>query len=154
MDIGHALGRRLGAGGAIAAGVALASAGIALASNAVKDGSYIGHYKGGMTEAISFQVSANGKRVVDLDAQTPFKCSGGCGGVPSVTGGSAKISKKGTFELKVKLVGPGSTKSFGTDTITGTFQSHGRAKGKISSHFTTGSFGSSATWTATGSVTG
>ncbi len=154
MEIGHGLGRHLRRGGAIAAGAALASAGIALASNAVKDGSYIGHYKGGMTAAISFKVSANGKQVVDLDAQTPFKCSGACGGVPSVTGASARISKKGTFELKVKLIGPGSTKSFGTDTVTGTFQSRGRAKGEITSHFTTGSFGAASSWTATGSVTG
>lgn len=86
-----------------------------------------------------FKVSANGKKVIDLSADTPFKCSGGCGGVGSATAGTAKISSKGTFKATLKIMAPGSTtKSEGTDTITGKFVSHGRAKGTVASHFKTG----------------
>ncbi len=153
MEIRHGFAKRLRRGGTVAAAVALATTGIALAS-AIKGASYAGTYRGRPTDTISFKVSANGKMVTGLYATTPFKCNGGCGGVESVTGGSARISKKGTFKLTVKLYGPGSTKSFGRDTITGTFLSHGRAKGKVSSHFDGGSAGETVSWTATGSVTG
>ncbi len=149
MNIRNAPGGHLCKGGAVLAAAVLASSGIALASNAVKGASYIGHYQGGVTEAISFTVSANGKRVTDLSVTTPFKCSGGCGGVGSPIGGSARISEKGTFKITLKLVGPGSTKSFGTDTVTGTFLKHGKAKGTVSSHFDADNDGKTVSWTAT-----
>jgi hypothetical protein len=128
---------------------ALAWAGIALAASPVKGGSYTGTYKGKVGDSISFKVSSNGKRLTGLYVSTPFKCSGGCGGVPAGTGGSAKITKKGTFKTKINLVGPGATKSIGTDTVVGTFLSHGRAKGTVTSHFSGGS-GAKASWTAAG----
>jgi hypothetical protein len=149
MNIRHALGRHLCGGGALAAAAVLASAGIALASYAIKGGSYSGHYEGRVTEAISFIVSANGKQVMDLSVTTPFKCNGGCGGVESPSGGSARISKKGKFEATLKLMEPGSTKSYGSDTVIGTFLKHGKAMGTVTSHFNGGSSGETVSWTAT-----
>lgn len=127
---------------------ALAWAGIALAATPVKGGSYTGTYKGTVGDSISFKVSSNGKKLTGLYVSTPFKCSGGCGGVPSGSNGSAKITRKGTFKAKLKLVGPGGTKPIGTDTVVGRFLSHGRAKGTVTSHFSAGS-GAKASWTAT-----
>ncbi len=149
MNIRHPLGRHLWRCGSLAAVAVLASAGIALASSASKGASYSGSYKGGATEAISFTVSASGKRVMDLSVITPFKCSGGCGGVERPSGGSAPISKNGKFKAALKLMGPGSTKSIGSDTVTGTFLKHGKAIGKVTSHFNAGSSGETVSWTAT-----
>jgi hypothetical protein len=132
-----------------AAVIALVCAGYALAAVPVKGGSYTGTYKGESGASISFKVSSNGKKLTGLYVSTPFKCSGGCGGVPAGTAGSAKITKKGTFKTKVNLVGPGATKPIGTDTVVGTFLSHGRAKGTVTSRFSGGS-GHKASWTATG----
>jgi len=150
MKVRHLSRRRLACVGALTLGAALVAAGVALASDAVKSGSYIGHYKGGMTEAISFKVSANGKKVTDLSVETPFKCQGGCGGVESPSGGTASISKKGKFKVKLEIKAPGgSTTSVGTDTVVGTFESGGTAKGTVTSHFDAGSAGETVAWTAT-----
>ncbi len=149
MNVGSRLRRDLCKGGALLAAVVLASGGVALASNAVKGASYSGHYKGEVTDAISFTVSASGKEVTDLSGTTPFKCSGGCGGVVSPIGGSARISKQGKFKATLKLVETGSTKSYGTDTGTGTFLKHGKATGTVSSHFNADNAGKTVSWTAT-----
>ena len=149
MNIRNALGRHPCKRGALVAAAVLATGGVALASNAIKGASYSGHYKGGVTEAISFTVSANGKQVTDLSVTTPFRCSGGCGGAVSPIGGSARISKTGKFKATLKLVEPGSTKSFGTDTVTGTFLKHGKATGTVSSHFNADNAGKTVSWTAT-----
>jgi len=149
MRIRHALGRYLCTGGALAAAAVLASAGIALASDAIGGASYSGHYQGRVTDTISFTVSANGKRLTDLSVTTPFKCSGGCGGVTSPIGGSARISSKGKFKATLKLLEPGSTTSYGSDTVTGTFLKHGKAKGTVTSHFDHGGSGETVSWTAT-----
>jgi hypothetical protein len=136
----------------LAAVMALACAGLALAAKPIKGAPYKGEFKGtpGTVVQISFDVSANGKRISDLYTETPFKCSGGCGGTPSGTNGSAKLTKKGTFKATLKLTGPGSTKTIGTDTVVGTFLSHGRAKGTVTSHFKSSSVGEKVSWTATG----
>jgi hypothetical protein len=135
--------------GALAAATVLASAGIALASNAVKGAAYSGHLAGKVGDTISFTVSPSGKKVIDLYVSTPYKCSGGCGGVESPSGGSAYITKKGTFKVTLKLENPGETTSYGSDTVTGTFLKGGEAKGKVTSHFNEGSDGETASWTAT-----
>ena len=74
----------------------------------MKGASYVGHYKGAAVtiEAVSFKVSANGRKVIDLSVETPFKCAGGCGGVGSPTGGSARITRQGTFEVKLRIPAP------------------------------------------------
>ena len=143
-------GARLSACALFASLAVLATAGIAVASSRVKGASYIGAYKGVSANSISFKVSRSGKKLVDLSVETPFKCSGGCGGVQSPSGGTAKISRKGTFKVKMKIFAPGSTsKTVGTDTVTGTFLKHGRARGTVASHFNSGG-GSDKTvsWTA------
>ncbi len=83
-------------------------------------------------------MSASGKEVTDLTVTTPFKCNGGCGGAESPSGGSARISKAGTFKATLKLKNPGQSASYGTDTVTGTFLKSGKAKGTVTSHFTGG----------------
>jgi hypothetical protein len=151
MKLRQDLAGNLWKGGMLAVMAVLASAGIALGSNAVRGAAYIGHYAGGATEAISFKVSANGTKVTALFVDTPIKCSGGCGGIPSASGGSARIGRKGKFTVTMKLKALGSsTKVIGTDTVTGTFLRHGLAKGSVTSHFNSGGGGRTTGWTATG----
>jgi hypothetical protein len=149
MSIRHTLGSNVCRSGALAAAAVLASAGVALASNAIKGASYSGNYKGRVGDEISFTVSANGKRVTDLSVTTPFKCSGGCGGAESPSGGSAAISTKGKFKATLKLTEPGSSTSYGSDAVSGTFLKHGKATGTVTSHFKSGSSGETVSWTAT-----
>jgi hypothetical protein len=126
----------------------LASAGVALASNPIDNGHYSGHYPGRPTDSITFTVSATGKKVIDMDVSTPFKCSGGCGGVESGIGGTARIHKN-KFTATIKLYAPGTTKMLeGRDTVTGRFLKHFTAKGTVISHFLHDS-GETVHWTAT-----
>jgi hypothetical protein len=148
MSIRQYVGRHLFITGVLAISAVFASAGIALASSPLKGASYVGHYGKGSTQGISFKVSANGRQVIDLSVSTPFKCNGGCGGVESPSGGAARVSKNGTFKTTLKLTGPGSAKSIGSDTVTGTFLNHGKAKGTVTSHFNSGGAGETVSWTA------
>jgi hypothetical protein len=144
-------GGRLWRGGVVVAAIVVASTGIAVASNAIKGASYTGSYAGTRAGTISFKVSANGKRVDDLTASTPFKCSGGCGGVPTPGAGSATISGKGKFKATLTLIGLGtSKKSIGTVTVTGTFLKHGEATGTVASHFDSSSADETVVWSAVG----
>lgn len=138
---------------ALALAAALAGAGVALAAKQVKGATYIGHYTDAAepVQAVSFKVSANGKKVLALTVQTPFKCNGGCGGVGTPTAGTAKISRKGTFKVTLKIPAPGpGGKTEGTDTVTGVFHKHHTASGTVTSHFNAGSGGETKHWTATG----
>ncbi len=143
MSIARNLQNRLFIVGGVAVAATFAAAGVAVASNATKGATYVGTYnKGGGTEAIEFKVSSSGKRVIDLTVTTPFKCQGGCGGVGSPNEGSARISKAGKFKVTLKIKEPGaSSKSIGTDKVTGTFLKHGEAKGTVTSHFNKSSSG-------------
>lgn len=135
--------------GVLAVTAMLALAGVALASNAKAGATYVGHYQGGSVEAISFKISATGKKVIDLSVETPFKCNGGCGGVGSPKAGSASISK-GKFKAVLEIPAPGAgATAEGTDTVTGTFGKHGQAKGTVTSHFNKSSSGETVSWTAT-----
>lgn len=151
MSIGRMFPARVARCGFIALTLVLASASLAFAAKQVKGATYTGHWTGISTETILFKVSSNGKRVVDLSVTTPIKCNGGCGGVGSPIGGSAAITRKGTFKVTLKIPTPGATgKSEGTDTVTGTFHAHGTASGKVTSHFKGGGAGATRTWSATG----
>ena len=148
MRIGFTRASSLSACALLATTAALATGGIAFAANASKGATYEGAYVGRPTFTISFKVSANGKKVIDLDAETPFKCGGGCGGVGSAENGSARI-KRNKFKVTIKIYGPGEPKSVeGTDTISGTFGKHGTAEGKVTSHFNKSSSGETVSWTA------
>jgi hypothetical protein len=143
------LRQRLFGAGAIAVTATLALGGVAVASNATAGATYVGRYKGRPTDEITFKVSANGKKVIDLVVDTPFKCNGGCGGVGSPNPGSASISHGGKFKAVLKIIAPGSTtKSEGTDTVTGTFGRHGEAIGTVKSHFNGGGAGETVSWSA------
>jgi hypothetical protein len=149
MGIRKSLGTRVCGGGVLAASAVLASAGIALASNPIDNGHYSGHYQGRPTDSITFTVSATGKKVIDIDVSTPFKCNGGCGGVESGIGGTARIHKN-KFTAKIKLHAPGTTNTLeGRDTVTGRFLKHFKAKGTVTSHFLHGGSGETVHWTAT-----
>ncbi|HTZ63815.1 MAG TPA: hypothetical protein VMB51_06895 [Solirubrobacteraceae bacterium] len=135
--------------GVVAVAAALTIAGGALASTATPGATYTGHYLGRPTDEISFKVSANGKKLIDLMVDTPFKCNGGCGGVGTPNAGSASISK-GKFKAVLKIPAPGpGAQAEGTDTVTGTFAKHGQAKGTVASHFYSSSSGETVSWTAT-----
>lgn len=150
MSIARGFGKWQCVIGALAAIVALAVVAVASASSAVKGASYLGSYSDGATDAISFKVSANGKKVIDLAVSTPVKCKGGCGGIGSASPASASISKNGKFKVELNLVfPPGSNKSEGTETVTGKFLKHGVATGTVSSHFKGGSIDRTVHWTAT-----
>ncbi len=151
MSIGSMFPAPVARCGFLALTVALAGASLAFAAKQVTGATYTGHWTGVSTETIFFKVSSNGKKVVDLSVTTPFKCNGGCGGVGSPSGGSAVITRGGTFKATLTIPAPGSTsRSEGTDTVTGTFHAHGTASGKITSHFNGGGGGATRTWTATG----
>ncbi len=155
MRIRGGFDKRIGGIGAIVGAAALVSATVAMASGAVKGASYIGSYSDGATDAISFKVSANGKKLTDLTVSTPIKCQGGCGGIGSATPASAKISKSGKFKLTLSLdFPPGSNKSEGTETVIGKFLKQGSATGTVSSHFKGGSVNRTVHWTAAPVTTG
>lgn len=139
----------LSAAGALAITMMLTLVAGALASKPTAGATYTGHYSGRPTEGITFKVSANGKKVIDLSVATPFKCNGGCGGVGSPNSGSATINKAGKFHAVLNIPGVGPhPKPEGTDTVTGTFGKHGEAKGTVTSHFSHGSGGETVDWTA------
>lgn len=150
---------RIAAGAALTLACVLASAGLASAARQVKGATYVGHYKGASQvglEAIAFKVSANGHKVTFISVETPIKCNGGCGGVGAPKGGTATITRSGTFKAKLKIPAPGPAgKSEGTVTVTGTFRAHGKASGTVASHFNGGG-GSDATkdWAATRATAG
>ena len=149
MAIHKGVGRTVRRAGVLAAAGVVASAGAALAAHAIAGGSY--QSTGSSIGKISFKVSSNGKKVTDLDVSTPVHCSGGCGGIGSPIGGSARIHKN---KFKVTLhfyFPPGSHSSEGTDTVSGKFLAGGKAKGTISSHFKHGSSSDRTVhWIATG----
>ena len=152
MSYRNAVRGSIARGAIVALAAGAVGVGIASAAKQVRGATYVGHYKGASqigVAAISFKVSANGRKVIDLSVETPFKCSGGCGGVGTPVGGTAKISRNGTFKVKLKIPAPGGGKSEGTDTVAGTFRAHRKASGTVTSHFTSGS-GLTRSWTATG----
>ena len=143
------LGARGRRAGLTTAAVLLAGGGVAFASHVIRGATYAGAYTGRPTDHISFKVSPNGAKVTQLSVSTPFHCGGGCGGVVNGGPGTARITRQGTFKVTLQLYfPPGSHSSEGTDTVTGTFLAHGHAKGTVSSHFTHGSGGETARWTA------
>ena len=133
MSTGTALHPRALVAAVAVAAVTLASAGLALAAKQVKGATYVGHYKGVATEvnteAISFKVSANGKKLTGLSVSTPFKCGGGCGGRREPERREPRGSPaRGPSRSSSRSRRPGARESEGTDTVTGTFHAHGKAE--------------------------
>jgi hypothetical protein len=88
------------------------------------------------TDEISFQVSANGKRVHDfsLPNDYPVYCEGG--GFGEAEDATAKITPAGTFTAKLPLYFAPSHQHQGFLKITGKFGKKGRESGKVITEFT------------------
>jgi hypothetical protein len=147
----------LAVGGALVVVGAVWTAGAALATAPQKGWTYTTQPRAKVF--VTFRVSANGKRVVNLGAGIAVKCKGGAGGFPSARPGSGAITSRGTFTVVLKLYppGPAGRKSSGTDTVTGRFIAGGKATGTVRTHFNgqnSGSFcrGVTQSWGATGTA--
>lgn len=125
----------LAVGGALMVAAAQSTAGVALATAPKKGWTYTTQPTAKMF--VTFTVSANGKGVTNLGAGIAVKCKGSAGGFPSAKPGSGDITKKGTFNVVLKLYppGPAGQKSSGTDTVTGNFVKGGKATGTVRTHF-------------------
>ena len=105
-------------------------AGAALASTVDKGGSYAS--KTGAKYFVSFKVSSSGRQLTALSVPIAVRCNVSAGGFASARTGSAKITKGGTFSVKLPLYGPGGSLQRGQyETVTGKFQSGGREKGTL-----------------------
>ena len=125
----------LAVGGSLIVAAALSTAGVALATAPKKGWTYTTQPTAKVF--VAFKVSANGKKVTNLVAGIAVKCKGSAGGFPSAKPGSGNITKKGTFNVALKLYPPGAAgqKSSGTDTVTGKFVRGGKATGTVRTHF-------------------
>jgi hypothetical protein len=120
---------------AVAGTVALVGTGVALAANPLKGATYSGTFTGEVYNTISFKVSSNGKKVSGFNIPSPpVGCQGGAFG--SSTGGTATVSKKGTFKVTLNMVFAPQKKTNGTVLVTGKFGKHGSESGTLSSTFT------------------
>ncbi len=82
----------------------------------------------------SFSVSANGKKVKRFSlASVPIYCEGG--GFGGVSGGSATVTKAGTFKAKLPIVFTPTHEHQGFVTITGKFGKSGTESGSLSTEF-------------------
>jgi hypothetical protein len=124
--------------------VALAAAGVALATKPVKGATYRGTINrdvGNITFPISFKVSKNGKTVsgFELADSFPVYCQGG--GFPHLgNGGSGRITKKATFTARLPLVANSTNRADGSVIVSGEFARAGAASGKVRTDIS-GSFG-------------
>ncbi len=123
---------------AVAAGV-LACAGVVLAANKVKSGSYSGALAAPRTAyVVSFEVSGNGRKVTGLTiSSTPFYCQGGGRPTP-VKFANATISGSGTFTSTGRYViseGPLKGQVGTRLKITGEFGKGGKERGTVTSTY-------------------
>jgi hypothetical protein len=116
--------------------LAVATAGLALAAKPVKGARYRGaiHWSRNAIDSfpIAFTVSKKGDKVqsFQLSDSFPVYCQGG--GFPAIgSGGSAKISKRETFTVKLPLTDPTTHKHEGFVIVTGAFGTRGSVSGKV-----------------------
>jgi len=135
------LGRALPAAALIL--LVLALTGAALAAGPRKGSTYSGLITriiegNRSTFPISFEVSANGKKVQDfsLPSDYPVYCEGG--GFGEARDATAKITSKGTFTAKLPLYFAPTHEHQGFVEITGKFGKKGHASGKVTTDFTNG----------------
>jgi hypothetical protein len=85
---------------------------------------------------ISFSVSTTGTKVMKftLPSNVPIYCEGG--GFGGASGGSATVSKAGTFKAKLPIIFTPTHEHQGFVTITGKFKAKGAESGSISTEFT------------------
>ena len=125
--------------------LALTLAGLAVAATPKKGATYSGLITrvidgSSSTFPISFQVSANGKKVRNftLESDYPIYCEGG--GFGEAQKATATISKQGTFTAKLPLYFAPSHQHQGFVEISGKFGKKGHESGKVVTDFTTGTF--------------
>jgi hypothetical protein len=124
---------------AVGGTVALVGAAVALAAKPLKGATYSGTFTGQVYNTITFKVSSNGKKVSAFNIPSPpVGCQGAAFG--SATGGTATVSKNGTFKATLNLVFTPEHKTNGTVLVSGKFGKHGSESGTISSNFTDPSF--------------
>lgn len=130
------LGRSVLSTAAVA--VLLVTTGFALAASPLKGTTYTGTIKraSSVTYGIGFKVSANGKTVsgFTLSNGYPVYCQGG--GFGEMQAASAKITKKGTFKVKLPIYFAPSHQHQGLVIVTGAFAKHGKVSGKVQTDFT------------------
>lgn len=121
----------------------LALAGVALAANPKKGATYSGLITRvvagtSSTFPISFEVSANGKKVRNftLESDYPVYCEGG--GFGEAQKATATVSKKGTFTAKLPLYFAPAHEHQGFVEITGKFGKKGHESGKVVTDFSGG----------------
>jgi hypothetical protein len=115
---------------------------VALAAHPAKGKTYAGtinqSFNGKVVNQfpISFAVSQNGKKVkkFSLPSNVPIYCEGG--GFGGVSGGSATVTKAGTFKIKLPIVFAPTHEHQGFATITGKFGPKKTESGSIATEFT------------------
>ncbi len=126
----------------LASGALLIVASAAFAGQPKKGATYKGFASPKSTgNAIQFKVSANGKRVSAVKVSYgPIACQGVDPHVAA--GGSATVSKHGTFTVSLIMYFPPTEPSrhVGTLLVTGTFGKHGSESGTIKSQFSGNGF--------------
>ncbi|HEX5309114.1 MAG TPA: hypothetical protein VFW38_08560 [Solirubrobacteraceae bacterium] len=124
----------------VAVAVALiATTGVALAARPIRGATYSGTIKrahAGVADAISFKVSANGKKVsgFTLPNGYPAYCEGG--GFGEAQSASGKVTSKGTFTVKLPIYFAPAHQHQGFVIVTGSFGKHGKESGKVKTDFT------------------
>ncbi|HEV3094103.1 MAG TPA: hypothetical protein VGY30_06275 [Solirubrobacteraceae bacterium] len=139
-----------------AAAVALiATTGVAPAASPIKGATYSGTLKlphaTSVVYGISFKVSPNGKNVSGfaLPNGYPVYCEGG--GFGQVQSGSGKVTRKGTFSVKLPIYFAPVHQHQGFVIVTGSFGKHGKASGKVKTDFTKAkACNGTSSYTATG----
>ena len=135
--------------GRIAAPVAVfaLSAGVALAAKPVAGASYAGKTIVKYPAAVSFKVSANGKRVTGLTVPVVLGCQGG--GIAPAKPGSATITANGKFSATLFLRSPLGKVTPQKEIVTGTFGKRGHESGTIKSVFTSAGCGTTVRYSTT-----
>ena len=115
----------------------LLTAAVAFAAKPAKGKTYSGEIKRSATVQfpISFKASRSGKRVsgFSFPSSYPVYCQGGGFGAPQSR--SARISRRGTFEVKLPIVFTPTHQRQGFVRVSGRFLRHKREKGEITTHF-------------------
>jgi hypothetical protein len=146
--------RRLGVAATIMVALLLVAVGMALAAK--PKGSYTftatssAHHP-----SVSFVTTSNGRKLQRFNAGLALQCKttacGGFGGIRSFTRSSVKVSSTGTFKVSGNILAANG-KKLGTQTVTGTFVSPTKVKGKVTTHADLGQYkGVTESYTAKGS---
>ncbi len=148
------VGRRLTTAIGLTALVAVTGgAAAAIAAKPVRGATYSGKIArtSNVVYGISFKVSANGKHVSHfvLTSGYPVYCQGG--GFGTVQRASGKISRHGTFKVKLPIYFAPAHQHQGFVIVSGSFTKHRKEHGKVITDFThSGTCNGTSSYTAKG----